>query len=195
MVFAEQGYDQARVRDIAARAGANVAAINYHFGGKQPLYVAVLRTQAALRIERFPFADPAGLADDVALHAAIVALLSRFLAEDQRGLLPKLLMRELMTPSAVLADVARSLIAPQMQQLSRLVRRVLGARATDEMVLRCTLSIASQCMFYLFARPLVQVLAPHTYDGDPVEHLAAHIAEFSLAALQARRRVLESSDA
>jgi len=40
--FAEKGYEQATTRDILERAGANVAAINYYFKGKQGLYVEIL---------------------------------------------------------------------------------------------------------------------------------------------------------
>lgn len=40
-VFAEHGYGGAKVDEIALRAGANKAMINYHFGGKQGLYRTV----------------------------------------------------------------------------------------------------------------------------------------------------------
>lgn len=41
-LFARRGYDAVGVRDIAAAARANVAAVNYHFGGKAGLLKAVL---------------------------------------------------------------------------------------------------------------------------------------------------------
>jgi TetR/AcrR family transcriptional regulator len=41
-LFAERGYDGVPVAAIAQKAGVNKAMINYHFGGKRKLYVAIV---------------------------------------------------------------------------------------------------------------------------------------------------------
>jgi len=37
-LFAEKGYGGVTVAAICHKAGANIAAVNYHFGGKEDLY-------------------------------------------------------------------------------------------------------------------------------------------------------------
>ena len=49
-MFADRGLEKTTVREICAAAGANVAAVNYHFGGKDGLYHAVIQT--AIRVMR-----------------------------------------------------------------------------------------------------------------------------------------------
>ena len=50
-VFADRGYRDATVAGICHKAGANPAAINYHFNDKESLYVEAWR-QAAEEAER-----------------------------------------------------------------------------------------------------------------------------------------------
>src|SRR5579863_9921905 len=45
-LFAERGLDGVSVRDITEAAGANTAAIHYHFGSKRDLIAAILQRRA-----------------------------------------------------------------------------------------------------------------------------------------------------
>ena len=51
-LFAEHGYDGVPVAAIAEKAGVNKAMINYHFGGKRKLYLAIVNATFAEMVER-----------------------------------------------------------------------------------------------------------------------------------------------
>jgi AcrR family transcriptional regulator len=42
-LFCEHGFKGTSIRDIASSAGCNIASVNYHFGGKNNLYIEVWR--------------------------------------------------------------------------------------------------------------------------------------------------------
>ena len=46
-LFAAQGFHGTTVREIAERAGVNLAAGHYHFGSKRELYLEVFRAHFA----------------------------------------------------------------------------------------------------------------------------------------------------
>jgi len=52
-LFARHGYDGTSIRDIATAADVNVAAINYHFQGKENLYHEVLRRVVEGKRDRY----------------------------------------------------------------------------------------------------------------------------------------------
>jgi AcrR family transcriptional regulator len=75
-VFAERGFDGARTRDIAERAGANLGLIKYYFDGKEKLWkAAVARAFAPLQADLAEVFRPGDVGDE---RARLVLLVRRF---------------------------------------------------------------------------------------------------------------------
>lgn len=115
-VFAARGFEAGTVREITDRAGANLAAVSYHFRGKEELYVAVI-AQAVLRVlaplaREFSRAPSAGDRQDACAH------LLRDLLFDDHG-----------------ASGAVQLIARELAGGSRALRHVLRLAMQDDGVL------------------------------------------------------------
>lgn len=190
-VFAEQGYQQARVRQIAERAGTNVASISYHFGGKQALYLEVLRREAGRLVSRFPLRSGEPSDPETELRRMVGSLLSRFMASDESSIAPRLLLRELTNPTEALDQLLNDYTRPQLAQIVAVVARFLGPSATPEMLRRAALSVVGQCLFYLVARPFIGRIAPSEYEAANLAALADHITGFSIAGLKAARLSIE----
>ncbi len=71
-VFAEQGYRGGKIADIVRGADANIAAVNYHFGSKDQLFVEALRQAYVDADEVYPSSGE--LADDASPEEKIAAL-------------------------------------------------------------------------------------------------------------------------
>lgn len=190
-VFAEQGYRRATVRDICSRADANIAAVNYHFGDKEKLYIAALQHWLGEALRRFPPDGglPPTAPPEERLHAFVRSWLFRMLGKGMPAWHGKLMAREMSEPTAgfdtILAESAR----PMANRLNSLVRELLGPDVSDRTVRDCALSIAGQCCFYRHAHEMIKRLFPdHSQGADEIEHLSNHITQFSLAALTAARK-------
>lgn len=165
-LFARDGFDAVTVRAIAARAAVNIAAIGYHFGGKQGLYHAVLRR---LIDDTAPIVHPAAAAlhDGVAAPGADRAALARLMAGFVRGTLSallqdkrlrwqhQLLVREFGQPSSEFPMLLDELIHPVHDAVAKVVARATGSDAKSPETLLLTLNIVGQCMIYGIAREVV----------------------------------------
>jgi len=101
--FAERGFEGASVRDICGDAGVNVAAINYHFGDKQSLYVTCLeQAQCSESRQTLQAADPA-LPPEARLHGFIRGMLAAQGDPDRPRWHNALMLREMAHPTTAAA--------------------------------------------------------------------------------------------
>ena len=186
-IFAEHGYRAATVRQICEKARANIAAVNYHFGDKEGLYMAVLRSVHRATAEKYPpnlGVSPVTTPEEK-LRVYVRSLLLRIFDEGRPGWHTKIMMREMIEPTRALDMLVEEGARPLHQELSSIVRELLGSAADDEVVRLSALSVVSQCVYYRRARPVITRLYPQQrYDSKEVERLTEHITQFSLLALE-----------
>ncbi len=196
-VFGKQGYKAATVRNICRQAGANVAAVNYYFGGKAGLYREVVRNLMAETFDRFPVVAPnaSKLNPEQRLRFFITGVLNRLLSPDGLSGYPgkgQLIARELAEPSDILDDIVEEFLRPTASALGRIVRDLLGPEASDRDIMKCQVSIIGQCFHYALARPIVTRLFSVDPSQPPiVAELAEHVTRFSIAGLVGVRRQIE----
>jgi len=186
-VFAERGFRRATVREICRKASANIAAVNYHFGDKDGLYMEVLRE--AQRVAHAKYPVTLGLGPDATpeqrLHAFVRSSLLRLLDPGRPAWHGVLISREMVEPTAALDLLIEESVRPRFELLFAIVRELLGADVPEERARLCALSIAGQCLYYYHGRHVITRLQPPEERGPlDVERLADHITEFSLGALR-----------
>jgi AcrR family transcriptional regulator len=190
-VFAERGFRAATVRDICQHAGANVAAINYHFGDKETLYREVLERTAQETLERYP--PDHGLGPDPSaeerLHAFVRSFLLRVLTGDKPAWFMRLLAREMIQPTGALDRLVESVHKPLFLRLRGIVAEIAGAGVDPQTITWSSQAVVAQCLFYRHAQAVIERMG-HKVPGTPdeIDRLADQITRFSLAGIRERAR-------
>jgi len=186
-VFAERGLQNATVREICALAGANVAAVNYHFGGKEKLYVAVLEEHIQAGHRRYPLdagVTPGSMPEE-RLHAYVRGSLLLVLGDGDKEYdsLAKLLMLELVEPSQHFSVLFDRHMRPNHDLLVSIVRDLLPG-VDEERVARCAASIAGQCVLFDFAKEAMLRVCPEMgLKASNIDRVTEFIMEFSLGGI------------
>jgi TetR/AcrR family transcriptional regulator, regulator of cefoperazone and chloramphenicol sensitivity len=190
-VFADHGYHSATVRDICARAGANIAAVNYHFGDKLALYMAVLRQAICAAQADEILASPApSLKPEQALRLFITAMLRRTaMAGERRAWHFRIMAHEMANPTEALPRVVEEIIGPRYAAIRQMLSRITGLPPDHETTRLCAHSIIGQVLHYVHARPVIACVWPDLkMTSERIDQIANHIADFSLCSLRAVSR-------
>jgi AcrR family transcriptional regulator len=186
-IFAEKGFRDATVAEICEAAGANIAAVNYHFGDKETLYDEVWRHAFEITSATYPIDGslPGNPILEDYLFSYTNALIHRIFNEDEAGLFPKLLHQEMSSPTLALDRIAHEVLFPQSQFLGKVVHAELEPKVPEEQIRMCMHSIIGQCAFFNFSRPLRErVIGKKILSETEIEQIARHIARFSLGGLK-----------
>jgi AcrR family transcriptional regulator len=186
-LFAARGFKNVTVREICREAGANVAAVNYHFGDKLGLYREVLGTAIEIMRGTTVAARQAGdgKPPEEQLRAYVRVFLHRVVGGGRDSWIHQLMTQEMADPTPALDLVADQVIRPRLAYVAEIVAEMLGQPVDSERVRLSVLSIQSLCHAAM-KNPISRRLLPDLYDGsDQLDRLADHIAEFSIGGVRA----------
>jgi len=181
-VFAAKGYEGATLREICQQAGANMAAVGYHFRGKERLYQESVRHAAsslADELPRWPPGTPAVHQLQTFVHA-VVSMASAGRCSPWHL---QLVLREVQHSRDSCQTVAHEAIRPFFESLASVLDGLLPPEVSRTRKALIAFSILCQCLHHRLAEavlsPYVEEEAPRCEAGG----LAEHIVQFGLSAL------------
>lgn len=191
-LFAQEGFETTRTRDIADKAKANVSAINYHFGSKMGLYQAVIKEQAEQMIASYPLQTDAVREKDpeTRFHHLVNNLLRRVLSKTPSTPQGRICVREFAEPTEALDFLVKEIVSHQFAISQEVIAEMVGHDVAEDDLQRIHVSVVSQCFYYGMAEPMLTRLGvkiPHT--EAEIDQLANHIVQFSLAGIGATKAV------
>jgi len=194
--FAEKGYRETTIAEICRRAGSNVAAVNYHFSGKDALYASVWRDAFEEALQVYPPDGrlPSKATPEKRLHALIFSLLHRIMDDGRLGYAGQILLQEMSDPTDVIRQVRKDVIGPLREHTRQIITELLGPKADELHIGFCEMSVIHQCLAIGFRKGK---LPPYITKDRPtpklIDDLVEHITRFSLAGIKAVRREIEAS--
>jgi AcrR family transcriptional regulator len=183
--FAEKGYDAVGVREICQTAGANVAAVNYHFGDKRGLYIACLRHAQTCNVDDQanpnwpPDFNPADK-----LREFIRGMLESKLNASRPRWHLELMLREMGRPTDACREIVEDYIRPMANTLGAILQELMPDSVWNDRTWLIGFSIVSQVLFYYENQPVIRILmGSENFESLNVDVLTDHISRFCLAAL------------
>ena len=186
-LFMQHGFGGTSMRLLTAKAGVNLAAVNYHFGSKHALIEALFRRRLdplnAARISALDELEKENrpLTPEAIIRAFVVPSLR--LVEDAKGggrNFIRLLGRTYSEPAKAVRQLIGQMYAPAMQRYKAALERALPQMPRDELVWRMHFMFGTLA-YTLAATDTVQLIA----GCKPEDRYDARLLEERLAAFLA----------
>jgi AcrR family transcriptional regulator len=186
-VFAERGFADATSKEICARAKANLAAVNYHFGSRDQLYEAVLVVahQHMVKLDDLHAIAAMPMPPRDKLRLVITQIISKVMAPDAHWGM-RVVIRELLAPTPYAATLVNKAIFPKAMVMFGIVAEILQLPPTSPGLQRSILFVMGPCLAMLIAPPgLRQKVFPSAVAD--AQSLADDMLCYALAGLEAIR--------
>ena len=173
-LFAERGYGEASMRQIAENAGVTPAMVSYYFKDKLGLLEAVLDSVFDRLLSRTVelFEDPQQRGS--AIERFIEIYLAALTAEPW---IPRLLVREVLSENTPVRQRFVERFASKAAAIvpALLGEQIGGGRLRGDLDPRlAVLSLVGMCVFPLIAQPVIGPLLGYELDADFIHRLSRH---------------------
>jgi AcrR family transcriptional regulator len=155
-LFAERGFQGASVRDIVVKARVNQAAINYHFKGKDGLYLEVLKT-ALEKLTEHAGSEPEklkSLSREEALRSFVYQQLRPLLFRDEMSRYIRLFAWESAHPSKIFLKFMATNTGSYLTTAVDIVGRFLPPDTQKRAALCVAIWLMGQCSIFVRNREL-----------------------------------------
>lgn len=193
-IFSAKGFEATTVREVCQAAGANIAAIHYHFGDKQRLYIECVK-YAHCQQGMTLFDWPPGTLPQHKLTVLVTHMLTMMVATDRPAWQIELMVRELARPTVACRALVEEFISPVFAQLLAIVSELLPAETPLLTRQQTAFSVVAQCLLYRYHRPIGQLLIGEEQFQQllNVDTVANQIIAFSLGGIRECARQYQSS--
>lgn len=175
-LFATKGYRNVAVRDICEQACANIAAVNYHFGGKDNLHLAAIDHARKRALQEAPTpaeAKPSGaMLAEQKLRRHLRAMLGRAFTNGPAGWYLQIVLREMVDPTPALKHALDDHLGPHQRRLEAIVGQVIGEDPDSDRVKDVSAAMLATAIYYHSCRPAVEHVRPEfAFNQDSAERL------------------------
>lgn len=183
-LFGEQGYDRTTSKAICQHANVNMAAINYHFGSRDGLYLAVLREVHAnlMSLNNLQALAEADFPPAERLRNIIHEF--TWLIFDENRWEFRVWIREILSPSPLWDQIQQEQLRPKFNLVGNVIAEICGKQEDDPQILSLMLSVMSPFVLLLLA-----IRSPSSPIEGLFERSSEEIAEslwnFAMAGLKA----------
>ena len=186
-LFAERGYTRATVAEITSQAGCNISAINYHFHGKDELYLAVFR-RVVLDIsksgqQRNDVADSDSPSLENVIEATVRDFVAPFLEDGTGQRLTQLVLQERDDPHLPRDFFVTEVVGPLRHATVERLRPACANLDTTTLDL-CLDSLVAQLLHLIHSRSLYKGVDKHQMPILDTERALAHIVAFTTAGIR-----------
>lgn len=186
-LIAQNGFAQTSNKQIAKAADVDLAAINYHFEGRDGLYKAVLAEAHTHYLDEKSLADlvESSLPSTQKLEIFYETLISKLVEKDVWH--SQVFIRELFSPTQYLHEFMVNDGARKFQSVRKIISQVSGLDENHPALLPCILSVIAPCLMLIIANTNISTPIHHVSQMQS-QQLVKHLLTFSLAGLEAIKK-------